>query len=371
MAADLDRARELVLAQGWNATAYQILNPGIRYWFSSSHAAVVGYSRRERVLLAAGAPVCEERILPAVCDEFEAFARSQRCRVCYVCAERRLKQALPHYGAMAMGAQPAWNPRVWPKVVHRHASLRAQLYRARNKGVEIAAMDSEQAARDVELWRVLSDWVEGRRLPPLHFLVEPAILDGVMRDRRVLVAHRDGLPVAFLVASPVPARRGYLVELLARSGAAPNGTSELLIDAAMQRLGSEGCEYVTLGLVALAHAADPELDRNPLLIRKMMRFARVHANRFYNFRGLERFRLKMDPERWEVVYALSSEPRFSLRTLYAMGGAFSGIPPWAAIAIGLRKAVVEEATGLLHRLLPRDAPVMARQSDSRSTVPSK
>ena len=116
----------------------------------------------------------------------------------------------------------------------------------------------------------------------------------------------------------------------------PNGASELLIDAAMRRFASEGCDYVTLGLVALAHAADEEIRRNPAWLRILMYFARAHANRFYNFRGLERFRVKMAPERWETIYAISNEPRFSVRSLYAMGGAFSGIAPWAAIAIGTR-----------------------------------
>jgi len=32
---DHDRARELICQFGWNATAYQILNPGIDLWFSS------------------------------------------------------------------------------------------------------------------------------------------------------------------------------------------------------------------------------------------------------------------------------------------------------------------------------------------------
>ena len=55
-------------------------------------------------------------------------------------------------------------------------------------------------------------------------------------ERMVLVAKRNSTPIAYLVASPIAARQGYLVELVARSRSAPNGVSELLIDAAMQRL---------------------------------------------------------------------------------------------------------------------------------------
>ncbi len=170
-----------------------------------------------------------------------------------------------------------------------------------------------------------------------------------MTDRVVLLARCQGVPVAFLVASPARARNGYLVELLARSPAAPNGTSELLVDAAMRRFADDGCEYATLGLVALSHAADAEMRANPVWMRAMMYFARAHANRFYNFRGLERFRVKMAPGRWETIYAIANEARFSLRSLYAMGGAFSGIPPWAAIAMGVARAVGAECRAIARR----------------------
>jgi phosphatidylglycerol lysyltransferase len=349
-AAPLELAREIVLAHGWNSTSYQILNPGIQHWFSPTHRAVTGYTCRGNMLLVAGGPICELEALAAVCDQFEAFAQRQGRRVCYVCAEERLRALFaqsPHHSTIALGAQPAWNPRAWTEIVRNRSSLRAQLNRAKNKGVQVEAVGIERAAKDPELREVLQHWLRGRSLPPLHFLTEPNVLDGVLTDRVTLLARRRGSPVAFLVASPARARKGYLVELVARSAAAPNGTSELLIDAAMRRLADEGCEYVTLGLVALAHASDEEMRGNPGWMRVMMYFARAHANRFYNFRGLERFRVKMAPERWETIYAISNEPQFSVRSLYAMGGAFSGIPPWAAIAIGIAKAVGAEFRALL------------------------
>jgi len=118
----------------------------------------------------------------------------------------------------------------------------------------------------------------------------------------------------------------------------------------MRRFAEAGREYATLGLVALAHAADAEMSRNPIWLRAMMQFARAHANRFYNFRGLEHFRTKLAPQRWEPVYAVSSERRFSLQTLYAMGAAFSGIPPWLAVGIGLAKAARSEFYCALHAM---------------------
>ena len=54
----LRQARELVLRHGWNATSYQIINPGMEFWFSPTCEAVVGFVRARNTLVVAGAPVC-------------------------------------------------------------------------------------------------------------------------------------------------------------------------------------------------------------------------------------------------------------------------------------------------------------------------
>ncbi|HMI57811.1 MAG TPA: phosphatidylglycerol lysyltransferase domain-containing protein, partial [Gemmatimonadaceae bacterium] len=77
------RARALVLEHGWNATAYQILNPGIAHWFSRAGDAVIGYVTRSGVRVVAGAPVCAEERLHDVVAEFAADARAAGDRVCY------------------------------------------------------------------------------------------------------------------------------------------------------------------------------------------------------------------------------------------------------------------------------------------------
>ncbi len=73
-------------------------------------------------------------------------------------------------------------------------------------------------------------------------------------------------------------------------------------------------------------------------LRGLMSIARAHANRFYNFRGLERFRAKMHPANWEPLLRYSNERRFSPQALYAVGGAFSGISPVRAIGLAVVKA---------------------------------
>lgn len=350
-------ARELVMTYGWNTTAYQILNPGLQHWYAPDEPAVVGYTRRQNVLLVAGAPVCAADALATVAAAFERFARNQGCRVCYVCAAERMRAVAAGsrgYSTIVIGAQPVWNPQTWARVIETRRSIRAQLTRARHKGVTIEAMPCAAGRGDAELERVLEEWLGSRGLPPLHFMVEPRTLHGAVADRVLMVARRAGAAVAYLVASPVVARNGFLIEQVARSPRAPNGVSELLIDAAMRRFAADGRAYVTLGLVALSQQAAGARTINPWWLRLLMTAARAHATRFYNFRGLERFRMKMSPASWETIYAIANERTFSLRTLYAMGEAFSGISPWRALGLGVLRAVGHEARRLRGRRRERN-----------------
>lgn len=348
----LSRARELVLAYGWNATSYQIVNPGIAFWFSSQGDAVVGYVERHRTRVVAGAPVCPPERLAAVVEEFERHCADCGRRVCYFGAEARLETLLTRarsHSMVLLGAQPSWNPSHWADIIRGKASLRAQLNRSRNKGVAVAPMSPDDATGNPELKRVLSEWLATRGLPPMHFLVEPETLSRLF-DRRLFVARRAGEIVAFLVASPAPARDGWLIEQFVRGQKAPNGTVELLLDAAMRALAMDGYSYVTLGLAPLSrHGLGPET--NPAWLRWLLRWVRAHGRRFYNFEGLDNFKAKFQPERWEPVYAIVNEPRFTPGALYAIAAAFSDGSPLWTIARALWRAGRTEMHWVRRRLI--------------------
>jgi phosphatidylglycerol lysyltransferase len=331
-----EHVRRLVLEHGWNATCYQLVNPGIEHWFAPGGDAVVGFVRAHGVRVVAGAPVCALDRLADVVDAFERDARRAGERVCYFGAESRL-ESLTHgdagHSRVLLGAQPVWSPGEWDRIIARRASLRAQLNRARNKGVRVEEWPSGRASGSRELADVLGQWLSGRGLPPLHFLVEPETLDRLV-DRRVFVALRGERVVGFVVTSPIPARHGWLLEQIIRAPKAPNGTTELLVDATMRSLADDGARYVTLGLSPLSRRVGRP-EESPLWLRALLRWVREHGRRFYNFEGLDRFKGKFAPERWDPVYAIATEPRISLSTMYAIATAFSGGSPLALLARGV------------------------------------
>ncbi len=338
------KARDLVLQYGWNTTCFQIVNPGIEYWFGDDYESVVGYVTSGKSRVVAGAPVCGEESLPDVVGAFENDARANGLGVCYFGAEARLEGVLrdsEKHSRVLLGAQPVWHPANWTQVMARRASLRAQFNRARNKGVTINEWSIARATNNPALKECLDAWFTLKGLPPLHFVIEPDTL-GRLENRRIFVAEHGSRVGAFLVLSPIPGRNGWLTEQFPHHPKAPNGTVELMMDTAIRVLAEEGFDYVTLGLSPLSKRASIEKFDNPVWLRGLLAWMRKHGQRFYNFDGLDAFKSKMTPERWEPVFAISNEPKFSGSTLYSIALAFTENRPFHVIAGGLRKAVGTE-----------------------------
>ena len=342
---DRAKTKELLCAFGWNTTCFQILNPGIDRWFSSQGDAVVGYVTQHLIRVVAGAPVCSLERLPEIIAEFEKDAQAHGLGVCYFGAEARMRDftsSRPSYSTVALGAQPFWSARSFVDAFAENASLRAQLSRARNKGVTVEEWEPASAERDPHLRACLDDWIQSRGLPPMHFLVEPETL-GALEGRRLFVAKRGDKPVGFTVLSPVPERAGYLTEQFVRGHEAPNGTVELGLFTAISKALQEGSEYVTMGIVPLSPHGDLATGTNPKWMRLLLPWVRAHGRRFYNFDGLDSFKTKFLPDGWEPIYAISKERQFSIRTLYAIASAFGDCSPILMLAKGFFKALRQEA----------------------------
>lgn len=348
-----ENARDLVLRYGWNATAFQIVNPGITLYFDAENDAVIGYVAKNGVRVVAGAPVCAENVLEDVIARFEQDAAEHGQRVCYFGAAERVMNLLGKrsgYSSVILGAQPVWTPHNFVERVAASASLRQQVSRARRKRVRVREWHAHEAHEHPALSRVLAEWLETRTLPPMQFLVQPQTLSR-LTGRRIFVAeqgsehaspHAEATPIGFVILSPVAARNGWFTEQFIRGKNAPNGTIELLLVSTVETVARHGAEYLTMGLVPLARQTWDSHKFHPLWLRIALQFVHKYGQRFYNFDGLETFKAKFSPDAWETVYAVSNEPRFSPRTLYAIAHAFSHRSPFLSVAHGAWRALRQE-----------------------------
>jgi phosphatidylglycerol lysyltransferase len=169
--------------------------------------------------------------------------------------------------------------------------------------------------------RATRTWLATRRLAPLSFLVRIDPFD-FAEQRDCFVAERCGELVGFAGVVPVPARGGWFLEDLVRAPGAPNGTTELLVDAAMRRAMDLGSSWMTLGLAPLAgDVATP------------LRFARRSTRALYDFDGLRRFKAKFRPAQWMPIY-LAYPPEQS--ALLSLADGLSAFTPHGLVDFGLR-----------------------------------
>jgi phosphatidylglycerol lysyltransferase len=243
------RVLALVRRHGWNATSFQVLEGGYRYWFEGDDAGVA-YVDTGSAWVAAGAPLAEEQRLGQVAAEFVSAAAREGRSACFFATEQRFVGA-PGFEHLLIGEQPVWDPRQWQTTLRETPSLREQLRRARAKGVSVSAAAPEDYAAGAPLRRqieaLITSWQGSKPMPPMGFLVRVEPFE-LTRERRLFVARLPGgdgaRVVGFAAVVPVYARNGWFIDDLIRAPTAPNGTMELLIDAAMNDAAASGSDYI-------------------------------------------------------------------------------------------------------------------------------
>ena len=296
-----DVVREALRQHGRAAASFQALEPGISYWRDDDSGAVVAYADTGSAWVAIAAPLVAPELAAAAATRFIEAARANHRRACFFACEDPAALGLR---GLVIGEQPWWNPTMWPATLAAHKKLREQLRRARAKGVIVRAVDADEVAAGTSLRHdidaMIDTWHASRQMEPMGFIVRVApFIDP--HEHRYFVAERNGAVIGFLSLVPIYCRpgktRGWLGEDLFRNDDAVNGTSELLVDAAMNALALEGVTEVTWGLAPLS-------GNVPLWLRS----ARALGRGLYDFHGLRAWKTRLYPQRWQAVALAAPSP---------------------------------------------------------------
>lgn len=340
-----ERVLSLLRAFGWNATSFQLLEPGLRYWFHGQ--GCVAYVDTGRAWVAGGAPVAPQEQLAQVADAFVAAARVAGRSALFFATEERFAERVP-YARLLIGEQPSWDPQLWAASVERSSSLREQLRRARAKGVVVSAVSAAELRPGTPLRsaleRLISEWLRAKPMPPMGFLVRVDPFQ-LMSERRLFVARRavgtEHEVVGFAAVVPVYARQGWFVEDLIRAARAPNGTMELLVDAAQRDAAALGSRYLTLGLSPLSGG-----------VHHLLRWARKYSAGLYDFQGVRAFKGKFRPAQWSPIYLSHPRELSAAAALYHSLSAFAQRGLWSYGLHALLRGPDLVLRGLALLLLP-------------------
>ena len=310
----MDPARLLALLKkhGRSVASFQSLEPGLDVWWdSATREAAVAYFDTGHAWVAVADPICASENVKDVARRFYEAAHRDGRRASFFCSEQDLGGK-----RIRIGEQPIWIPSSWPETLAAHRRLREQIRRARAKRVIVRRVAAHELSPGEPLRKkadaIANAWLDTRPMEPMQFLVTLAPFD-VRDEHRYYAAERDGELVALLSCIPIYAKNGLFLEDLIRGPEAPNGTTELLIDAAMREAAENGDAIVTLGLAPLSGNTGPLLRVLGLLGRGL-----------YDFRGVRAFKARLHPNRWEGVYMAHESGASSILAMLDALTAFAG-----------------------------------------------
>jgi lysylphosphatidylglycerol synthetase-like protein (DUF2156 family) len=317
--------REAHAAFGTDALSFLAFESGMRIWAAPGEpSACVAYVDSGSAWVAVASPLAREEAKSQVAERFVAAAKERRRRASFFAATFEGDS----FTRLLIGERPMFQPAEWLRQSSRHARFREQLRRARAKSTRVRAVDPAELAEGSPLRlavdRLAGEWLASRRIEPMAFLVAFEPYHEPERHR-YFVAERDGRLVGFLSAVPFRQGRAWLVEDAPRSRTAPNGTTELMIDALMRAVAD--ADWVTLGLCPLSGA-----------VAWPLRAARRLARPLFDFSGLRRFRQRMRPQLWEPVYLVIPRHESVIAHVIGVLRAFAGgsLLRFAARSLALR-----------------------------------
>ena len=305
---DRDRARALLEAGGGDAFGWMTTWHGNAYWFAEDGRAAVAFRRNGRVAVTVGGPFGWP---DARADAMTAFARW--------CDDNGWTAVFYGIGVEAAGTltEQGWStlpvaedadldPRTWTTSGKKKQDVRTSVNKAKREGITATWSSWQQlpssTTRQIEA--ISEEWVAERELPEMGFT-----LGGVDEMRnpavRTLVA-QDEAGTVLAVTSWLPSHRegrvvGWTLDVMRRTGAAPNGVMEFLVASAADRMREDGIERLSLSAAPLAQASDTAPANEG--VQDLLDLVGGVLEPVYGFRSLLKFKLKFGPELHPLVLA--------------------------------------------------------------------
>lgn len=354
--AAVDRVRALIAAHGDSSVSAFTLEDDADHFFSANDRAVIAYRFESDTLLAIGDPIGPAEEIPGLLEDFARYCLDHDWQYAFFQAR---PDYLPHYRALGMRAlHIGEDPVLWADRFTLDGGAVAEARRAVRKaekaGIDVThhfpdgAGNAPDPASDPalmsEVHAISNEWLAAHHGGEKGFCMgrfEPARLSDVW----LVTARRGdtGRIEAFVTWVPIPARRGWALDLMRRRSDAPAGVMEMIVVRSVEAARARGDAMLSLSLSALASvdgpaaapasapgddgaasdAATPPATSSasaPAEADRARAFLMEHLARYYDFKGLFRWKKKFDPafeDRYLVYPGPLALPRVTLALIRA------------------------------------------------------
>jgi phosphatidylglycerol lysyltransferase len=268
--------------------------------------AAVCYLEARRAAVAWSDPLCDPVELARVVAEFAEAMRAEGRGVCLVAVgEESARAALSAgFSVLKVGEEPWFDLGAWRRPRgDRGKKLRWLVNHARRAGVEMADYGPARAhdpslVADVEA--VLGRWRAGLGRPESNSFMRTVPL-ALPELKRLFVARHHRLADAVLACAYLPASGSWYFEDLVRAPEAVNGTTELLVAEALERLRADGAPAAAFALAPMRGMRE-QIDPRARRLSWVLAAAINGLDRRYRFRAIARYEARFEPTEWRPRY---------------------------------------------------------------------
>jgi phosphatidylglycerol lysyltransferase len=361
--AQAGRVEALLREYGESTVSAFALADDADYFFSRNGRAVVAYQFESDTLLGIGDPIGPREEVRPLLAEFARFAAERDWQVAFFQARPEWLDLYRELGwrALHIGEDPV----LW---TDRFTLAGGGAYEARRavKKAEAAALEVVDFRPDERPFAAVehAEWLDDMRAISAEWLRshvggEKGFCMGRFDPHRLplewlaVARQRDtGRLEGFVTWVPIPARRGWALDLMRKRRDALPGTMELLVARSVETARARGDAMLSLSLSALAQVDASEAAPASPNEARARRFLMEHLGRFYDFKGLLQWKRKFDPsfeDRYLVYAGPLALPQVALALARAQspGGLLSYFrrPGAAAAPPPPREAEAAEADG--------------------------
>ncbi len=332
--AAVERMRALVHEYGDNTVAWFALDEDVDGFFSANERAVIAYRYESDVLLVLGDPIGPPEEVAPLLEAFERFCHEHDWTFAFY--QARPERLGPYHArgwrAVHIGEDPVIDPARFTLDGSAMGTVRRAVHKLEREGLVVrhfvpgsaAFSDAPDHAALLESLRTISSaWLHDHAGGEKGFCMsrfQPARLDEVWLS----IAWRPATQrvEAFATWVPIPARKGWALDLMRRRPDAPTGVMELLVARAVFEAKRRGDGVMSLALSALVKVDKPIGDEPALAATPdpARTFLIDRLARFYDFQGLFRWKRKFAPvfeDRYLVFPDPLALPRIALALVRA------------------------------------------------------
>jgi phosphatidylglycerol lysyltransferase len=317
--AALEQARSFYAERGGHEFAHLTLLGDKYLFYTPERDALIAYGTIRNRLVALGDPAGAASAVEGAVLAFRQFADRYGCvPVFYEVSEANLHLYHDHgFGLFKLGEQALVPLADFSLRGKKRDDLRSAVNRAAREGLEFSMLEHPlPEATWTELHDISTQWL-GKKTAEKGFSLG-RFERGYLSRAPLAVVRREGAIVAF--ASLMPDYRQHQelsIDLMRHGTAAPPGCMDFLFVRLMEYARDAGYAWFNLGIAPLAGVGENEFARPT---ERLARLAYEYGNRFYNYKGLRRYKEKFQPQ-WRgayLAYPYQMSPRLLLLDISAL-----------------------------------------------------